>query len=996
MAKRHSGPGGYSLYTTPVPEGQERRPSAFGKWDGYGGFGGFIDSQEPRTPEYQEAIDTVADSLTRQDFQDPRYLQVVKDMADTHGIGHNDAWWDLQDDPEAHAKSWKPDHSTYDGQIPYNWAYTSEDPFDDQPATNELQRNMTEQGKPPQRLNQPGAEPMRLRIQPDTNPPGPQDRQGPDAADLDWIKRYVGQRTSWVPDPPEPGRPLMPSEHARPGYDPDGHPDRPYRPDHSWVWERNTDDMAPPMPSDHAEHRRPPRSQEQAPTLSPSALGPDDLTRRLRGRGVLTAREQAAMLSPWRTALQGPPSDLPAPSVDWDPVMQGIEDTGGYTIGQGADDGPSSGYMVSLPGTEERRPTETVTPHTEGDYHKRHWDQLNDDPDLYQGGWDDDGTFYTDLSRNDEDLYRTVGDAVATDQLGIYDLNRGQTLDTYDNPDDDRDDYNPLLVSPSPVVAFGSVHTAGGFPCPECGADTDGHGTFAECPWCGWKDDGENDPSFEKPGPEFWDKVDRTLGRGRESARVAGPLQYQDQHDEAQYPSPPGRHKQRDKRKQRAIEKKFKQPKEMFDPNMLDDRIDVDSLVANALSRYRGATPEQMQSGRDWYSTARKQLQGLVQATGGDFSKAAAIMAALSPQMDWEGNLNAGAHFLNSYDPANKSQWRNPNISPDALAKWREVAGDRAPESDEEWAALSNLAGVDDPDWAKELAADGRWDEAVGRSGRGRYRGPFTGTGLPTLGDNVLRAMKVYESDDPREIMQYAGGPKIHSFWRNFLGDEDYATIDKHMLRALDRGFGEDPLMSYGSGKPEVTREVSDEDRRVNELEKMLSYTRTMKGDEQVSVPTGYNSYVEAIRRATSEANKERGADDQLTPAQMQAIIWVQHKGDMDNFAKRKSQEAWDARNPGKAKPAPKPYVPAYPIQPTPDYTRPNSWHEENPYKGGEPRPLRKRRQGPNMSPDNIPDVDVEPDMTYVNTPEMLGEEQEMARAASFRQAMREFEASLR
>jgi len=230
----------------------------------------------------------------------------------------------------------------------------------------------------------------------------------------------------------------------------------------------------------------------------------------------------------------------------------------------------------------------------------------------------------------------------------------------------------------------------------------------------------------------------------------------------------------------------------------------------------------------------------------------------------------------------------------------------------------------------------------------------------------VLRAMSVYDSDDPREIMQYAAGPKIHSFWRNFLGDEDYATIDKHMLRALDRPFGSDPLMSYGSGKPEVTRKMTPEDKRVAELEAMLGYKRSQKGDEQVVVPTGYNTYAEAIRRATAEANKGLGPDQQLTPAQMQAIIWVQHKADMDAFAKRKSQEAWDAKNPGKTKPAPKPYVPALPLQPVPDYTKDPAWHRDNPYSGGEPRPLPVVHTGPGMGPDNIPDVDVEPDLTYV------------------------------
>lgn len=695
-------------------------------------------------------------------------------------------------------------------------------------------------------------------------------------------------------------------------------------------------------------------------------------TPRPRQAGVITARVQHQL----RQALANPGQSIAEPpQMDWGPVMDSIKETGGYSVGDNGK-GAETGYMISLPGTEETRPTDTVTPATEGDYHKRHWDQLFSDPDLDQGGWDNAGTFYTDLSRNDQDLYRTVGDAVVTDQLGIYDLNRGQTLDTYDTPGDDRDDYNPLMVSPGPVV-MASVEGQPGL------------GTRERM--MSWRDLESNmRDDVDTYG------LDRTPGGNvflmamREFDRLAGPLQPGTEdynaYERAQFPSPPI---DLPEKKRRSLEKKFKQPtKESLDPNMLDDRIDIDSLVKNALSRYRGATPEQVEAGRNWYATARARAEELARRTGGDFSKAAAIIAAMSPQMEWEGNLNAAAHFLNTYDPTRKHEWRRPNVSKQGLQAWNDLTGGRTPDTPEDFDTLAKLHGHDDPDWAKEMAMPGRWDRAV-KSPQNPNK-PFTGTGLPTLGDNVLRAMNVYDSDDPRELLDYAkGGPKIHSFWRNFLGDESFATIDKHMLRALERGYGEDPLLSYGSGKPEVTREITPEDKRVNELEGLLGLTRSLKGDEQQQVPTGYNTYSEAIRRATSEANKERGPGDQLSAAQMQAIIWVQHKADMDAFRKRKSQEAYESANPGKTyAPKPNTYVPAVPTNgPAPDYYETDQWAKDNPYKGGVPRPLVPDFHGKPMAPDNIPDPLLGPEEMSVADPAPWADpswsrKQEMPKAA--------------
>lgn len=919
MDERTAGGEGPSKYTTPIPPDSAGRGSAFQDWAGYGGFGGFIDTQEPRTPAYEDTVNAVADTLDKDDFRDPRYLQIIRDMAQANGIPVENAWWDVMDDPDAHAKAWKPNHPGFS----YDWAHTTDSPFHD--GYNELERNrvkVTPPAPPP---------PARTQLGPSKNRAWNTDEK------LEWVKQHVGaiEVTAFDHEMDVDKQVRRARDRAEEARSRGNHEFADYLDDAAAIMARDAEDGRPEPWS----HYWPMALEEFGDDHPEVAANP---TPRRKG-GIVAHREQVAM---HYRAFAPPPADVGPPKMDWNKAMDSVRDTGGYTVGD-AGEAPSSGYMISQPGTEERRPTDTVTPHTEEDYHKRHWDELAADPDAHQGGWGDKGTFYTDISRNDPNLWRTIGDAVTTDQLGVYDLNHHQTLDTSDDPDTDRDDYNPLLTGPGFVATL--------MP----GKTTQERRDM-------WHHMG--DWALQEAETNGFNHVD-----GDEFFRTAGPLQYQDQHSEAQYPTPPV---DLPERRRRSLEKKFKQPAPALDPNATDDRIDMDNLVRNALSRYQGATDEQRETGRNWYADARRKLQGLVQATGGDFSKAAAIMAALSPQMDWEGNLNSGAHFLNSYNPAEKSKWRMPNLSPAAYKAWSAASGNRAPQTPEEWSALAGMAGTSDPDWAKEMAMDGRWDRAADQAtNKGyRHRNDYTGTGLPALGDNVLRAMNVYDSPDPRQVMQYAAGPKIHSFWRNFLGDEDYVTIDKHMLRALDRPFGSDPLMSYGSGKPEVTRKKTPEDIRVGELEAQLSYKRSQKGDEQTVVPTGYNTYSEAIRRATAQVNAAQpDVSKHLTPAQMQAIIWVQHKGDMDAFAKRKGQEAWDARNPGKLKPESKPYTPALPIQPVPDYTKDNAWHQQNPYKGGEPRPLPVHHTGPSMSPDNIPDVDVEPDMTYVPRAAMIG-----------------------
>lgn len=446
---------------------------------------------------------------------------------------------------------------------------------------------------------------------------------------------------------------------------------------------------------------------------------------------------------------------------------------------------------------------------------------------------------------------------------------------------------------------------------------------------------------------------------------------------------------------------KFHEEQPEWDTSAHDPRIDFEKLVGNAMSRYHGATDQQREDGKNWYNGARIWLDNYVKENGGDYSRAAAIMAGLSPQLSWEKNLEGGAHFLRTYNPEEKGKWRNPNVSDDAMKAWEQHAGtNRMPSTPEEWDKFGELAGVDHPDWLNELQGEGKWDNAVGnlqtyrdqmdKHLRGEInpdtgeafskpkpaKGNFQGTGLPMLGDNVLRAIDLYDADDPRSVMGSddwgADGAKIHSFWKNFLGDDNYVTVDKHMLRALDRGFGEDPLMSYG-GKGKGGK-LSPEDARVQELERYLGYSKGRKADGG-RINTGYNTYADAVREATNRINQ--GIEDpsqHVTPAQMQAIVWTQHKADMDAFELKGRRNDWEAKNPGgdfdayENQRAQNKALPGAPQWPQPSYEESDMWADANPFapaSGDEsrtpiPRPKRdvpNEMRNPPVPADNIPDA---------------------------------------
>lgn len=121
---------------------------------------------------------------------------------------------------------------------------------------------------------------------------------------------------------------------------------------------------------------------------------------------------------------------------------------------------------------------------------------------------------------------------------------------------------------------------------------------------------------------------------------------------------------------------------------------------------------------------------------------------------------------------------------------------------------------------------------------------------LPTLGDNVRRAIAVHNAEKPEEMFKIfdpTHDPKMRNFYKNFTGNEDAVTIDRWMTRIL--------LGENGN--------LADKDQ----------------GAKELSGKGRYDQMANAIRTAAGHINQGLSPDQQITPAQLQAMLWLRARG---------------------------------------------------------------------------------------------------------------------
>jgi len=76
---------------------------------------------------------------------------------------------------------------------------------------------------------------------------------------------------------------------------------------------------------------------------------------------------------------------------------------------------------------------------------------------------------------------------------------------------------------------------------------------------------------------------------------------------------------------------------------------DHDSMVINILAAYADATPAERRDGFAWYPEALDFARALSEAYPISVEQAAAVIAALSPQKDWDGNKRWAAEVVEAW-----------------------------------------------------------------------------------------------------------------------------------------------------------------------------------------------------------------------------------------------------------------------------------------------------------------------------------------------------------
>lgn len=114
------------------------------------------------------------------------------------------------------------------------------------------------------------------------------------------------------------------------------------------------------------------------------------------------------------------------------PLVKQIQETGGVTYHPGTGTQPKSGYAVSLHKGREVALPQAPDAMELARYTHANRDAFESDPGAHVGVWHDpaSGQHFMDVSHVDPDFQSALQKAKANDQLGIFDLERGETIPT--------------------------------------------------------------------------------------------------------------------------------------------------------------------------------------------------------------------------------------------------------------------------------------------------------------------------------------------------------------------------------------------------------------------------------------------------------------------------------------------------------------------------------------------------------------------------------------
>jgi hypothetical protein len=320
----------------------------------------------------------------------------------------------------------------------------------------------------------------------------------------------------------------------------------------------------------------------------------------------------------------------------------------------------------------------------------------------------------------------------------------------------------------------------------------------------------------------------------------------------------------------------------------------VGHMVDNLRSLY-DATGDWRKGAVNWYDGANSLALDLAKAHGLEPRQAAGIYASLSPQKDWNENVEMGnrvAHIMSTASDTPMSEamqalWERKYNQPYVL----DDAGNQLFDKKGAPVANENYKPKWQPDYDAiqgktlgEISSDdktqlGLWirlhDEAHDPTGHGtavRVVKPDGSYGdvMPApmrwnTNNFIGNAGAIYRDGSLENISQTLGdGHKVRNFYNNIISPNagSDVTIDTHAIAAAN-------LMPWGSGRPEVAYGLGTSSP-VKQYREQGWPTTPSAGADNGSLGL-YPLYAEAYRRLASELG--------LLPRQVQSVTWEGVKG---------------------------------------------------------------------------------------------------------------------
>lgn len=190
--------------------------------------------------------------------------------------------------------------------------------------------------------------------------------------------------------------------------------------------------------------------------------------------------------------------------------------------------------------------------------------------------------------------------------------------------------------------------------------------------------------------------------------------------------------------------------KSQFDPSTIQKDPTRRTMVRRLRNIYEATPDEVREAGMTWYDKVHDASLKALPGTGRSIAHAAGVVAAVSPNMDWERNN------INAFDEISS-------------------LGSR------QWKAIERSASQPKQDNGRR---PGRTDEA---------REALQGLSISSAGDrNLLKAKRIWvDGEDPEDVLDRRTAPKTHSFMHNIISPQvsGHVTTDGRHADILTDGM---------------------------------------------------------------------------------------------------------------------------------------------------------------------------------------------------------------